>query len=82
MDFYPKVKIYTKPDCPYCSKAKALLDMLGLEYIELVKDRDFNGHAYKDRLWPTYPCVVIDGDIIGGYKELSDWILNNGYIIK
>lgn len=71
------VEIYTKPDCPYCVKTKDLLKFANLEYTELVKDVDFDGNAYKERLWPSYPCVVIDGNIIGGYKEFSAWVTAN-----
>lgn len=72
-----QVTIYSKPDCPFCKKAKDLLHMLNMNYVELVKDVDFDGFAYKDRMWPTYPCVVVDGEVIGGYQEFANWTVDN-----
>ena len=36
----PKVEIYTWKTCPFCMKAKALLDTKGVEYIEHSVDGD------------------------------------------
>lgn len=30
--------VYSKPNCPYCTQAKALLKSKGLEYLELMLD--------------------------------------------
>ena len=55
------------------SRAKALLDALGLEYDEISLDDDpsFRQRVHDlGRQW-TVPLVVIDGEAIGGYDELS-----------
>ncbi len=70
-----KIDIYTKPDCPYCTKVKQLLHMLALQYVEHVKDVDFDGNSYKERFWPTYPCVLVNGEVIGGYQEFANWTI-------
>ena len=54
--------INTLPDCPWCVKAKKLLDLKGIQYIEVDKKSD---------LWPTVPYIEIDGVQIGGFIELS-----------
>lgn len=36
----PKVEIYTWKTCPFCLKAKALLDSKGIDYIEISVDGD------------------------------------------
>jgi glutaredoxin len=74
-----QIQIYTKPDCPYCVKAKALLKELGLPFIEQTVGVDITSESYKNLYWPTVPCVIIDEELIGGYSELSDWAINNDF---
>jgi len=56
--------VYAKEDCPFCVKAKALLDLIGCEY-EVVYE------APED--WPTYPAIYkVEGEsreLIGGFNE-------------
>ncbi|BDH44020.1 glutaredoxin 3 [Salmonella enterica subsp. enterica serovar Choleraesuis] len=67
-----KIEIYTKATCPFCHRAKALLESKGAEFIELPID----GNAEKreemikrsDRT--TVPQVFIDGQHIGGCDDL------------
>lgn len=69
--------IYSKPDCPYCVKAKALMSMLKLEYVEHVVGVDIGSVEYKEKFWETVPCIIVDGVIIGGYQEFADWTIEN-----
>ena len=57
--------INTLPDCPWCIKAKALLDLKRIEYTEV------NG---KVDSWPTVPYIVIDGQEVGGFVELARFV--------
>lgn len=57
--------INTLPDCPWCVKAKKLLDLKGIKYIEL--------HG-KSALWKTVPYIEIDGKPIGGFTELAKYL--------
>ena len=41
------ITIYSKNNCVYCSKAKALLKGLGLEYEEKTLEKDFNSDPSK-----------------------------------
>ncbi|MFT6899827.1 MAG: glutaredoxin-like protein, partial [Paraglaciecola sp.] len=64
--------ILTKPGCPFCSKAKALLTDKGYEYEELVlgKEVTFTGlKALSGR--DSWPQVFIDGQHIGGTDDLA-----------
>lgn len=56
--------INTLPDCPWCVKAKKLLDLKKINYIEL------DGKSDK---WETVPYIEIDGQPIGGFTELAAW---------
>ena len=68
-----EVVLYTKPGCPYCIRAMALLDSKGVEYENIVASNDpekkaemvqrANGRA-------TFPQIFIDGRHIGGSDDL------------
>ena len=59
--------INTLPNCPWCVKAKRLLDLKGIEYIEVNEKSD---------LYPTVPYIEIDGQAIGGFTELARYVRN------
>jgi len=69
----PKVEIYTKKYCPFCVRAKSLLDRKGVAYTEV----DAEG---KDELrnWlvevtgqKTVPQIFVDGRSLGGFSEID-----------
>ncbi len=71
-----KIEVFTSSTCPYCTKAKKLLQMLNLEYIEHNVDDDFDGMC--EELSTTYgkqiqtvPQIIINGHYIGGYTDLE-----------
>jgi len=71
-----KVVIYTSKTCPYCVKAKKLLQMLNLEYEEKNTDDDFEGMCEDLSLEfgkqiQTVPQIIINGNHIGGYSDLE-----------
>ncbi|MEZ5977251.1 MAG: glutaredoxin domain-containing protein [Planctomycetota bacterium] len=66
------IEMYTSSWCPFCVRAKALLDGKGLPYTEHVMDSDPAGLAEAKRRWghPTVPIVIVDGELVGGCNEL------------
>lgn len=69
----PPIRLYTTKWCGFCVQAKALLDARGLAYEEVALDDDpgFRQRVYElGRQW-TVPLVTIDGEPIGGYRELA-----------
>lgn len=68
------VVIWTKPDCPYCTRTKNVLRANNIAFEEKVLNRDFT----KEILLETYPkaksfpVVVVDGFYIGGYTQLTE----------
>jgi glutaredoxin len=70
------VEIYTKPDCPYCTKAKHLLNTMSIPFSEQKLSVDFTREFLMDK-YPhakSYPVVVVDGFHIGGYSQLAEKI--------
>lgn len=69
----PKIEIYTKWGCPYCVRAKALLDAKGAAYEEYDITMGGPKRAEMQERVPgamTVPQVLIDGRVIGGSDDL------------
>ncbi|MBP2158011.1 MULTISPECIES: glutaredoxin 3 [Asticcacaulis] len=67
-----KIEIYTKPYCPYCERAKALLEQKGAEYKEIVasSDPDLRAEMNERSGRFTYPQIFIDDLHVGGCDDL------------
>ena len=68
-----KIEIYTTTHCPYCMRAKALLDRRGFCYTEICVDQDSkkrNEMLERSDGKRTVPQIFINGQRIGGFSEL------------
>ena len=69
-----KVEIFTKFACPFCYRAKTLLDNKGVAYDE----RDASGGAVREDMLArsngrtTVPQIFINGHHVGGCDDLFD----------
>lgn len=67
-----KIEIYTKATCPFCHRAKALLNSKGAAFQEIAIDN----HPIKREEMiarsgrTTVPQIFIDGQHIGGCDDL------------
>jgi len=79
-----KITVYTKDNCVYCEKAKALLKGLDLKYTEQKFGKDFNTpeELYKavGKQVRTMPQIMIDEELIGGYNQLVEYFNNKGLV--
>ena len=70
-----RIEVYSSLWCPFCSRAKALLDRKGVAYEEIDVDRDPN---LRQRMMQraggrrTVPQIFIDGRHVGGSDDLAD----------
>ena len=70
-----KVEIYVSAYCPYCHRAKALLDSKGVAYKEYVVDGD---SSLRDKMTEradgryTVPQVFIDDVGVGASDDIHD----------
>jgi len=75
-------KVYSKNDCPWCVKAKDLLNSLGIEYEELHYDKDFSKDDLRELIGPnlllTVPQIFVQSRRIGGYEDLVEYVENHG----
>ena len=68
-----EVVLYTKPGCPYCISAMALLDRKGVDYVEIVASNDPEKKQemiQRSGGRMTFPQIFIDGKHIGGSDDL------------
>jgi glutaredoxin-like protein len=69
------VSIITKPGCPYCADAKAMLAEHGIDYEEIVLGQDASIRSVRAITGKdTAPQVFIDGDCIGGSENLRAYL--------
>jgi glutaredoxin len=82
------IVIYSKPNCPWCVKAKELMNKLHLEYSEKILDVDYtrdelrelvNGSAPVSMTPPlTVPQIFVYNKRVGGYEDFVEYCDNHG----
>ena len=71
----PLVTIYTKPFCPYCLRAIALLKKKGVEFTEIEASRDMEKRqemVQRAGGRATFPQIFIDDRHIGGCDDMME----------
>ncbi len=71
-----QIIIWSKPNCPYCDQAKALLNAKNIGFEER---KIGNGYSREDLLEAvptarTVPQIFVDGQHVGGFIELRKYI--------
>lgn len=71
-----KALVWSKEDCRFCVRAKALLSSNNIDYEERVLQ---NGWSKQELLKmvpnaQTVPQIFIDNNYIGGYTELVEFL--------
>ena len=67
------IEIYTKDWCPFCERAKSLLDQKGLDYVEfdVTHDGDLETEMRNRSSRRSVPQIFIGGQHVGGFDDLS-----------
>ncbi|WP_457673313.1 glutathione peroxidase [Thiolapillus sp.] len=69
------VSIITKPGCPFCARAKEMLEAAGMDYEEIVLGRDASLRSLRAMTGAeTVPQVFVEGEHIGGSEVLEEWL--------
>ncbi len=66
-----RITVYTTEPCAYCARVKGLLRSRGLEFAEVNLSKDPGGRvelAAKTGMM-TFPQVVVDDQLVGGFNE-------------
>jgi glutaredoxin 3 len=67
-----QITVYSTDPCSFCSRAKELLNLRGLDYEEINLSKDPAGRAElveKTGMF-SFPQIVINGEVLGGFREL------------
>jgi glutaredoxin 3 len=69
-----RIKIYTTPICPYCVRAKALLEKKGanFEEIDVLMDRGAREEMEQKSGRRTVPQIFIGEEHVGGSDDLHE----------
>jgi glutaredoxin 3 len=68
-----RVHVYTTPSCPYCVRAKRLLEARGIPFVEIdvAHDDVLRAEIMERTGRRTVPQIFIDERSIGGFEELA-----------
>ena len=70
----PKVVIYSTAVCPYCSRARQLLDKKNVDYIDIRIDQEpeYRSEMESRSGRTSVPQIFIDDYHVGGFDDLSE----------
>lgn len=70
------ITIYSTGTCPYCDRAKMLLNKRGLEFNEVRVDQSQQGlqeMQEKTNNARTVPQIIINEHLVGGFDNLTEY---------
>ena len=67
-----KITVYSTEPCSFCERAKQLLRIRKLDFVEINLAKDPAGRAQlvEETGMLSFPQIVIDGEVLGGFQEL------------
>ncbi len=70
----PNVVVYSTKFCPYCDRAKSLLQRKGVSYKELKIDQNMSlmQEMVEKSKRRTVPQIFIDDYHVGGYDDMAE----------
>jgi glutaredoxin len=75
------ITIYSSDYCPWCDKAKTLLNSVGLKYKEMILNKDYTKDDLRELLPEnirlTVPQVFMYNKRVGGYEDLAAYLENH-----
>jgi len=68
-----EVTVFTTEPCSFCVRVKGLLSSRGVEFAEVNLSKDAEGRLALARRTGmlTFPQVIVDGELLGGFTELQ-----------
>ena len=67
-----EIIVYSTDPCSFCTRAKELLSQRGIafEEVNLAKDPVGRAKLAGETGMMSFPQIVIDGTVLGGFREL------------
>jgi glutaredoxin 3 len=67
------ITVYTTEACSFCTRVKGLLKSHGVPFAEvnLSKDPEGRMELVKRTGVMSFPQVIVDGELLGGFSELQ-----------
>lgn len=74
--------VYSKDNCPYCSKVQQLLEQIELKHVIYKLGVDFTKEEFYAEFGEgsTFPQVVVDDKCIGGCVETVGYLRENNLV--
>lgn len=70
--------VFSRDDCPWCDRVKALLEMKKVKYEVINLSNDKNSlDWFRDQGFRTVPQVYKGSKWIGGYEKVKDFLDND-----
>ena len=78
------IAVYSRDGCVFCNKVKVALDSYNLDYNEYMLGNDFNREYFIDTFGEnsSFPRVVIDGNVVGGYTDTVNYLNSNVKLVS
>ena len=75
------ITLFTRDGCPFCVRAKGMLRDAGIEFEELMLNRDYGEVTLRAVAGVSMvPQVFINGEHIGGSDQLEEYLEDHGQI--
>jgi len=78
--------VYSKPMCPFCDKAKALLKKLEVKFETIEVGKDISVQKLTEEFEAngmpaprSVPQIILNGKYIGGYDSLTKYVEDTGF---
>jgi len=71
--------VYSKNDCPYCTKVKTVLELTGRRFVVYELGKDFTKEEFYQEFGEgsTFPQVICDEKKLGGSVETIKFLKEN-----
>lgn len=71
-----KAIVWSKPSCPQCMQAKALLDTKGITYEERLLGDGWTKEQLLEMVpnARSVPQIFVDDKLVGGYQQLREML--------
>jgi glutaredoxin len=74
--------VYSKENCPYCTKVKQVLELTNQQFVVYTLDLDFSREDFYSEFGQgsTFPQVIVDDKKIGGSSDTVKYLQENKVI--